>query len=304
MYIVKATDQPDENQEMNIIHGDPLNPDILGASVGLTQYSNKKADKIAAPWNDEGELSYQHLAAVCHRGTQQVTEESLNRIIYADKEVQALHQSINHVSSKMPSFQRVLDDIHGGESIERVVRELECEGILNVTSFGPNPRDLVGNCKVVLTQSSSEGFRFRRIYLVQSGHETKKVTSEQSSDRTQTTGNKITETVAQYGGAGNTVHNTRERLTENTVNVIQKHEINVLCERETVSFLEVVSVEEQVVQVFVEQVPPPNEPLPPNDGTAPCPPRIVIVSHQFVQRAAKVAEPVCHSRSHPRPFQP
>ncbi len=60
-----------------------------------------------------------------------------------------------------------------------------------------------------------------------------------------------TETVSQ---ADTVIQTTQERVKEIVINTYEKKKVDITCFRQTVSHMEVVSVEEQLIQVFCEQV--------------------------------------------------
>ncbi len=60
-----------------------------------------------------------------------------------------------------------------------------------------------------------------------------------------------TEIVSQEGAV---IQNTQQRVKEKVINTYEEKKVDITCIRQTFSHMEVVSVEDQLIQVFCEQV--------------------------------------------------
>ena len=91
--------------------------------------------------------------------------QRIQRAAEADEDARRVHHAHMHCGSVGERFQALLDRMGGGKG-ETVLCDLACKGIVNVTSLG---NDLVGDCRIVLTEVRREERTFRRIYLYQVG---------------------------------------------------------------------------------------------------------------------------------------
>ena len=86
----------------------------------------------------------------------------LNRVRAADEETDSLHKTLRDSGSL--NFQYVLEGL-GGNSKERIVCQLKCKGILNLSALSSLRNDIAGDCTVCLTEDVGAGSR--RIYFIQ-----------------------------------------------------------------------------------------------------------------------------------------
>jgi hypothetical protein len=189
------------------------------------------------------------------------SDARLQRVISADEDLARLHQGRVQKDCQPFDFQAMLNSSHHGGSKEKIICVLSCKAILNVVTLG-NKRDLVGDCYAILTETDDPQQKFRKVYfaqvtfssafnfeefihfelkfeefieicLWQIGVEYKDVKSDQQIRRAQQT----------IGG-----------VAALTSTILQESEISIACSRQTVSYLAVLNVEQQVVQALCEQV--------------------------------------------------
>jgi hypothetical protein len=90
-------------------------------------------------------------------------------------------------------------------------------------------------------------------HLTQAGEENQALDSVQHSERNEKKEGKTTTSSSTTQNVLSTV-TTKKTATEEVILTFEKKDIRISCNRQTVSHMEVLNVEEQLVQVFCEQV--------------------------------------------------
>ena len=167
--------QPAADNSCRIRHGDDIDSRFTCIDVCLSRYTTKEGVYLPSPWDENSALSKEHLSRILESQVRErtkddcsVPETHLARVVSADEDATKLHISHSQKDSADEiQFSTVLNRSYSGLPDEKIICQLKCKGILNTASFNTTQRDIVGDCRVVLTESSSSSNRFRRIYLYQ-----------------------------------------------------------------------------------------------------------------------------------------
>ena len=149
-----------------IHHGITGDSRYVGKLVGVLHNATASAEPIPPPWDDKAQLSSEYMAKATHATVTGTLgsdpAERFKRAAVVDADARRIHESHVQRSSGPESFQSLLSRI--GDPSEVIVFELECKGIVNITSLG---NDIVGDSRIVLTQIRHESRTSRRIYFYQ-----------------------------------------------------------------------------------------------------------------------------------------
>ena len=203
----------------------------------------------------------------------------LIHVASVDEDARRLHREHMQKGCRSINFQAILDDSHPeGKSTEKIICQLRCKAIVNLASLGGRKYDIVGECSAILTENIDPMNRYRRIYFVQAscslclltshsleqsltrvsqqaGEEYQKLESWQESEKFERS--EKWRTLSHSCARNADSIQTTTRAVEDTVTrTTDKKYVNIKCTRQTVSHMEVLHVEEQLVQIFCEQVGP------------------------------------------------
>ena len=183
--------------------------------------STRTGQRLGEPWDEAGKLNSEY---VKNKG--QLNETAMtfhdkpmtrtNMVLQADADVEKLHTARILHNTAPVDFKTILND---GES---VVMQLRCKGMHGIPSTGG---DIVGDCWLILTRMQVGQEEYRRVYFYQSAHASKAYDVEEG-----------------------------ERDYQCCCAVHRDSTIKLSATRTETAYLDVVTVEDQLVHAHYEQV--------------------------------------------------
>ena len=261
---------------MTIHHGDF--DDVLSCRlINLKSEATGTGQKTPKPWTNNGTISAQYVLDLGRTNSNDINDPRISRIVLADDDARRLHNASKQKGCSTIDFQKVLDDSHVyGKSTEKIVCQIQCKAIINIESLAAVKQDLVGDCSVILTENTDPSSKYRHIYFVQvrpnpwlsfcfvlvsamtvrpeqAGTEFQTLNATDNSERVQNLQELRLETKTDIK-TEDSIQTTTHRVNEKVARTFESKDVDIACVRQTVSHMEVVSVEDQLVRVFCEQV--------------------------------------------------
>jgi hypothetical protein len=196
MVVIAATNayvQGDSSHDVTIRHGDNSEKESLSLLMTLYSPSTASGHRIPPPWSESKKLSPTHIELAGNLkvrfdsksetqksdGTTEIcvsttpTDEYADnptaryqRLQQANEDTHNAHLKIVQKGSEPMPFDKLLEGISTNCN-EVVKHELACKCILNLNTFGDSTFDIMGDCKLIMTEYSSETTKKRIIYLFQ-----------------------------------------------------------------------------------------------------------------------------------------
>ncbi len=181
------------DQDLAICHGDQNEKETSGLMINVYSPSTSSGKWIPPPWTESRTISPSHIALA---GDLKVHFESKSAILKIDgtsdiavsttptdefvdnhnaryrrlqqvnEETHNLHLKTVQRGSGSMDFAKLLEGINPN-SDEVVKHELSCKCILNLNTFGDSTFDIMGDCKLIMTEYSHGTKKQRIIYLFQ-----------------------------------------------------------------------------------------------------------------------------------------
>jgi hypothetical protein len=261
-------------------HGDEHDAEAMCSAVIIDSVSTASGEAVGSPWDERSQLSFEYMSKTQHLGVSGQIEDDpatrFQRVALADKDAHRLHREhIQRGSGASIPFESVLLQDPGHE---RVIINLACKGILNANSLGSTPHDITGDCRLVLTEVTvgTAETRMRRLYFfqvvmarpcplrrapppltpnatlsLQAGLERRGLCACEYAEREM-----VHEHSAQTQQWRELRSTVTERIERSDTRTQERKDFSAMSVRQTVSYMDTIHVEEQLVHAFCEQVPP------------------------------------------------
>jgi hypothetical protein len=181
------------SKHVAIRHGDSNEKETSSLLVNVYLPSTSSGKRMPPPWPESRTLSPSHVAlagdlkvrfesktetlkidgeseiAVSTTPTDEYADNPdarYHRLQQANEDTHNLHLKTVQKGSGVIDFSKLLDGINAN-SDEVVKHELSCKCILNLNTFGDSTFDIMGDCKLIMTETSRENTKHRMIYLFQ-----------------------------------------------------------------------------------------------------------------------------------------
>jgi hypothetical protein len=178
------------DQDIAIHHGDSNEKETSCLLINIYSPSTLSGKQIPPPWSESRTLSPSHIAITGelkvnfdHKseilkidGKRDITGSTIPtgefadnpnarylRLQQANEDTHNLHLKTVQTGSGSMDFARLLDPKSG----EVVTNQLACKCILNLNTFGDSTFDIMGDCKLIMTEYSQGTSKQRKLYLFQ-----------------------------------------------------------------------------------------------------------------------------------------
>ncbi len=181
------------SSEVAIRHGDSNEKETLSLLMNVYSPSTSSGKRLPPPWSASRTISPSYIALAgdlkVHfhskteilkvHGTSDLAESTTptgeyadnpdaryERLQQANEDTHNLHLQTVQKGSGPIDFAKLLGG-NDSNSSEVVKHEISCKCILNLNTFGDSTFDIMGDCKLIMTEYSRESTKYRKIYLFQ-----------------------------------------------------------------------------------------------------------------------------------------
>ena len=181
------------SNELTIRHGDKNECEASSLLINLFTPSTSVGERLPPPWAEQGELSSLHIARAGNLkiqfkskaetikvdGTSKIVLSEIptgeyidnpvarfQRLQDANEDARNLHLKSVQKGSGPVDFSTLLEEANLN-STEVVKHVINCKCILNLNNFGNSTHDIMGDCKLIMTEIIRGDAKHRRIYFFQ-----------------------------------------------------------------------------------------------------------------------------------------